>query len=52
MGVGSGGQGEEGEGVPPLGYMILLMCFSTSTRFVKTSQLSLTILVLCFSGLR
>jgi len=40
--VGYGGQG----GPCPL----LLMCFSTSTRFVKTSQFSPTILVLCYTG--
>jgi len=37
---------EQGEGA----YMIPLMCFSTSTRFVKTSQLSPTLIVLCCIG--
>jgi len=44
MGVRRGGRG--GRGPPGFSYMISLMCFSTSTRIVKTSQLSPTILVL------
>jgi len=37
---------------PEFSYMIPLMCFSTSTRFVKASQLLSTILVLCCAGWR
>jgi len=45
MGVGSEGKGERG-GVPSprLSHMIMLMCFSTNTRSVKTSQLSSNVL--------
>jgi len=41
MGVGRRGQGG-GRNPPGLSHMILLMCFSTSIRSVKTFQLSPT----------
>jgi len=47
MGVDRGRRG--GHGPPEFSYMISLMCFSTSTRIVKTTQLSPTILVLCYA---
>jgi len=44
MGVGRRGKGKR---APGFSYMIPLMCFSTSTRFVKISQHLPTILMLC-----
>jgi len=51
MGVGNGGQGG-GRSSPVFSHMIglLLMFFSIRIRFVKTSQLSPAILVLCCAG--
>jgi len=48
MGVGRGGKGS----VPPpwISYMMPLMSFSTSTRFMKSSQLLPTILVFFYAG--
>jgi len=43
-------RGAGGLGLPGFSYRIPPICFSTSTRFVKISQLSPTILVLCCAG--
>jgi len=49
MGVDIGGQGWAVV-FPGFLHMLPLMCISPCTRFVKTSQLSPTIIVLCRAG--
>jgi len=53
MGVGSGwqeGRGGRRRSPHKFSLMIPLMCFSPSTRFVKTSLLSQFIVFLCWAG--